>query len=353
MKKNKKVENIKLYLIINYEIVQRLRGITKLNQFLDNCLIDFIIIDEIHYSKQRHKGISSIRRRAIGSILYKATSSNDKLCVLGMSATPVINNLFEGKTLLELVSGTEYKNLGTAPTVSNCILMYQKFISHGIRMKPKYSCALDVIVENIDCSELVPEVKRLGANPPVDDLDGILIKAKIPYILKQIHSKTIVYSHFWNKNGALDLLQTSLQNAGWKVVVFTGESKEGLHEFIAGDADVLIASSCIGTGIDKLQLVCSRMIIASLPWTHAEFEQLKGRVYRQGQKNARVQIFIPLTFSIIEGRRWSWCEARWQRIKFKKSIADAAVDGVVPEGHLQSPAQAVESVMKLLSDTIS
>ncbi len=37
-----------------------------------------------------------------------------------------------------------------------------------------------------------------------------------------------------------------------------------------------------------------------------------------------------------------------QRLAFKKSIADAAVDGVVPEGHLRSPAQALQDVMAWL-----
>ena len=37
-----------------------------------------------------------------------------------------------------------------------------------------------------------------------------------------------------------------------------------------------------------------------------------------------------------------------QRLRFKKSIADAAVDGVVPEGHLRTPAQAYQDVMAWL-----
>ena len=37
-----------------------------------------------------------------------------------------------------------------------------------------------------------------------------------------------------------------------------------------------------------------------------------------------------------------------QRLRFKKSVADAVVDGVVPEGHLRSPAQAYQDVMAWL-----
>jgi hypothetical protein len=75
-----------------------------------------------------------------------------------------------------------------------------------------------------------------------------------------------------------------------------------------------------------------------LPWTAAEFEQLKGRIYRQGQSRENVTIILPLTYAEIHGRRWSWCESKMQRLRFKKSIADATVDGVVPEGHLRTAA---------------
>ena len=51
---------------------------------------------------------------------------------------------------------------------------------------------------------------------------------------------------------------------------------------------------------------------------------------------------------MVNGQRWSWCESKMQRLAFKKSIADAAVDGVVPEGHLRSPAQAYQDVMAWL-----
>jgi hypothetical protein len=37
-----------------------------------------------------------------------------------------------------------------------------------------------------------------------------------------------------------------------------------------------------------------------------------------------------------------------KRLRFKKSIADSAVDGVVPEGHLRSPAQAYQDLMAWL-----
>ena len=61
-----------------------------------------------------------------------------------------------------------------------------------------------------------------------------------------------------------------------------------------------------------------------------------------------VAVILPLTYAMVNDQRWSWCESKMQRLAFKKSIADAAVDGVVPEGHLRSPAQALQDVMAWL-----
>ena len=126
------------------------------------------------------------------------------------------------------------------------------------------------------------------------------------------------------------------------------DDKSGLDGFLHGDVDVLIGSSAIGTGVDGLQQVCNRLIINVLPWTAAGYEQLKGRIYRQGQVSDRVQIVVPVTYAIVNGERWSWCDSKRNRLKFKKSVADAAVDGVVPEGHLRSPSQAYQDVLKWL-----
>lgn len=100
---------------------------------------------------------------------------------------------------------------------------------------------------------------------------------------------------------------------GWRVGFFTGDDKSGLDGFLRGDVDVLIGSSAIGTGVDGLQDVCERLIVNVLPWTNAEFEQLKGRIYRQGQRVAKVMVVLPLTFASVNGERWSWCESKMRQ----------------------------------------
>lgn len=335
-----------LYLILNYEYFQKIRAESDIKKLLDRHTVDFVIIDEIHFSKQRRAEKISMRKRVISSFLSEAFHNNRNLHVLGMSATPIVNNLYEGKSLIELITGESHEDLNTKPTISNCISHYQKFVSHGIRWTPRYNYILNHIIEPIDCSHFISDLKQSSRNGTFVDLEAILTKAKIPFILENLRPKTIIYTHYIQ--GILNQIQDAIEQRGWKVAIFTGDVKDNLTDFTKGSADILLTSSCIGTGVDGLQHVSNRLIINSLPWTHAEFQQLKGRIYRQGQKNTHVDILIPLTFAEIDGKRWSWCESRWKRIQFKKSIADAAVDGVIPEGHLRTPAQAYKDIMSWL-----
>ena len=343
-----KLEHDHTYIILNYEFFQQPRAENKLKEFLDKYIVDFVVIDEVHYSKQRVESQMSRRLQVIAAFLSEASITNENIHVLGMSATPVINNLLEGKALLELITGIAQDGLNTRYlTIDNCVALYKQLVLNGIRDIPQYSYQLNEHIEYIDCSELLPEIRR---HKSYAELEAILAKVKIPYILNILKSgplKTIIYTHFIQD--ILQPLRSAIEKQGWRVAVFTGDEKDSLeNDFIKGNADVLIASSCVGAGIDGLQKVCNRVIINSLPWTSADYEQLKGRVYRPHQFSDHVDIFIPLTYADINGERWSWCESRWGRIQWKKSVADAAVDGVIPEGRLRTPAQAHKDVMLML-----
>lgn len=283
--------------------------------------------------------------------MSEAAVKKTDLRVLAMSATPVINNLVEGKFLIEMLTGIDHNELNTKPSIDNCIALYQKFVCHGVRWIPRYSCALNLRTENIDCGEFLDEIRDLHREGKsyrkemaLVTLEFILMKAKLPAILRLLKPKTIVYTHY--VKNIVPFLKDNIERAGWRVALFTGEHKDGLKEFINSDADILIASSCAGTGIDGLQRICNRLIVSCLPWTHAEFLQLIGRVYRQGQQIDHVDVYILLTYAEINGEPWSWCESRWSRIQSKKTIADAAVDGIIPEAHVRTPTQAYDYCMK-------
>jgi SAM-dependent methyltransferase len=149
-------------------------------------------------------------------------------------------------------------------------------------------------------------------------------------------------------DGITDQLTEELEKNGYRVGMYTGEDKTGFDQFIRGHIDVLIGSSAVGTGVDGLQNVSNQLIMNVLPWTNAEFEQLKGRIYRQGQKR-NVEVIIPITTIDFEGETKSWCKDKLERIKFKKTLADASVDGIVPEETLRTEMQVFEDLRKWIN----
>jgi len=336
------------YLVLNYEMFQQDDSALKLRSLLEREIIDLIVIDEIHYTKQRHAENMSRRKELVSALVSAAEARNPDVRVLGMSATPVINNLQEGKSLVELVTGIEHDDLATRPTVPNCMKLHQKLVTLGIRWMPDYKAQLGEPLEcpiEIDCGDFLPDIRALGDEGSPLALEQILTQARLSVIREQIQPKTLIYTYYVQEID--QILIDALTQDGWKVECYTGNDKSGLQQFLQGNLDVLIGSSAISTGVDKLQYVCNRLILNVLPWTHAEYEQLLGRIYRQGQQNP-VTVIFPLTYAMVNGDRWSWCDSKRQRLKFKKSIADAAVDGVVPEGHLRSPSQAYQDVMAWL-----
>ncbi|WP_437713235.1 zinc-ribbon domain-containing protein [Sorangium sp. So ce448] len=340
------------YLVLNYEQFQQPDSEARLVAFLEKNVVDFVVVDEIHYAKQRDEGAAmSKRKRLVQGLVLEAGKKNAELCVLGMSGTPVINVLQEGKSLVELITGHRHDDLETKATVQNCMRLYQRLVTLGTRWRPNYAIQLTVRREEIDCSSDLHEIRLVGQGSTLE-LEQVLTRLRLPTILANIArgEKVLVYTHLVD-GIAKDLLD-AIKAAGHSAGLLTGETDDSdLREFLKpnGAVDVLIASSRIGTGVDGLQHVCNKLIINVLPWTNAEYEQLIGRLYRQGSKFAHVDVVIPVTFAMVNGERWSYCESKLNRLEYKKSIADAAVDGVVPEGNLRTPSQAQQDIMRWLA----
>ena len=145
------------------------------------------------------------------------------------------------------------------------------------------------------------------------------------------------------------MIRERLIRKGFRVGTFNGEDKSGLEAFKKRKVDVLIGSSALGTGVDGLQYVCNRLIVNCLPWTSAGYEQLLGRIYRQGSTFHDVEVFIPQVVLRNGADEWSWDRQRLARIHYKKTLADAAVDGAVPEAKLASPELMLEEARKALA----
>ena len=171
------------YLVLNYEQFQQSYSEAMLKQFLEVNDVDFIVVDKIHFTKQRHADQMSQRKRLVQAMISAASESNPQLCVLGMSATPVINNLQEGRSLVEMISEVEHEDLDVKPTVPNCMRLHQKLVSLGTRWRPTYDSVLETETIDVDCSEYLREIRALGKDHSPLDLEKILTRARLPAIL--------------------------------------------------------------------------------------------------------------------------------------------------------------------------
>ncbi|NJK51740.1 MAG: DEAD/DEAH box helicase family protein [Leptolyngbyaceae cyanobacterium SU_3_3] len=331
------------YILLNHEMFQQPSTPAHIRQLLERYQIDFIIVDEIHRCKQRGDDPSK-RRQMVLALITNAAEKNPDLHVLGMSATPVINNLKEGKSLVELVTGIERSDLGEKATLNNCMRLHQAFVTLGIRSRVKPKINIKRVTLPVDCTHLVDEIREEGTS--ILKMEQILTRARIPAILKELRPKTVVYTHY--VEGIVDQLKEAIEGKGWAVGFHMGGDKSGRNNFIDGSIDILIASSAMATGVDGFQRVCDRLILNIPPWTSAELEQLEGRLNRQGQVHDTLTILMPVTYGLDDGERWSWDEGRLARLQNKQTVADAAVDGVMPEGQLRSESQAFRDLRKWL-----
>jgi putative methyltransferase len=97
-------------------------------------------------------------------------------------------------------------------------------------------------------------------------------------------------------------------------------------------------------GVDGIQKICNRLIINTLPWTNAQYQQLLGRLVRKGQIKDVVNVYV--IKANIGG--YPYDELKWNRIQFKRTLADCAVDGRLPEKNLVTPQQAAMEAVKWL-----
>ena len=106
---------------------------------------------------------------------------------------------------------------------------------------------------------------------------------------------------------------------------FIGDSEKGIsgtHEY-----KILVASSVLKTGIDGLQEVSNTIIMLGLPWTYADYEQLKGRLVRKNSKFNKVNIYIPMVSLMLTTGEWSWDRAKWEILQYKKDLSDLVIYG--------------------------
>lgn len=130
-------ENRHKYLIINYDLFSQPYSLNLVLK-LGKQKIDFIVLDEIHFTKKRENTDESKRRHIIEEMMSKVTNKNTDVYILGLSATPVINELEEGKSLLELITVKKYDDISTRAITHNAVTLYKKLSLNSIREIPQH-----------------------------------------------------------------------------------------------------------------------------------------------------------------------------------------------------------------------
>jgi hypothetical protein len=269
-----------------------------------------------------------------------------------MSATPVINNLIEAKSLIELIKMEVLDDVQTRPSIPNCIEMYRRLTNIGIRHKNIEDNILKNnkhTLINIQADELFEEANQIPYDNTLEK-EKLIIHNKLDAIksfLNTSNGKTIIYTHYVED---LDnIIYDYLSNLGFKVGVYTGNiiSKklrdDVLSDFINHKYDILLGSRPIATGVNGLQKISDRIIILSLPWTNAELEQLIGRINRKGSIFKEVDVIIPLVEIKNNDKTFNWDKNKYDLVTYKATIANAAVDGIVPD-------KLIPSKDKLITD---
>ena len=192
----------------------------NISRFLESQTPDFVVVDEIHFAKQASPDSISHRREMVIAMIARSTDTNPGLHVLGMSATPVINNLHEGRSMVEMVTSQGYPDLEVRPSVNNAMRVHQHLVRLGVRWMPDYPASLNEEHPEVDCSEYLEEIRTLGKGALLP-LEQILTRAKLPEILRRIKPKTLIYSMYIK--GIDQILYDAITAEGWKVGFYSGD----------------------------------------------------------------------------------------------------------------------------------
>lgn len=320
------------WIILNFEKFQQPNS-KSLVDFLLELGIDFIVIDEMQNIKVRGNDVTK-RRQNIEYLVSEARKANPDLHLLAMSATPFMNELQEVKSILKLILNDQLDHLQVKNKLFNALAMHTYIVNYGVREIPNYGIQsnfnhFDIIHEDLN------DILTIHKTENILHKEEMLTDIKLNHISKYLKPGTIIYSHYTDNNKMLQNIAKRIENKyNLKTSVYSNQSTEEREEiknkFINKEIDVLIASQTIATGVDGLQKVCDNMIVLSLPWTQAQWEQLVSRIARQGGKFENINVVIPVVKYISDKGEWSWDTKRLAILDKKKNWGDAVMDGVIP-----------------------
>lgn len=342
------------YILINYEkfsVNNKNQGKPMIDKLLSLNIIDFICIDEIQFAKANCT-VESNRRECIKYFRLESEKQNPNIYVYGMTATPVINSIGEAKSLIELITAKEHPEIGEVTSINNCYQANKWLSIIGFRFIPNYGINVNEKTIEINGDELAEDI--VNAKTFID-IESILISKKLAneQVIKELTPGTIVYCQY--KKEIISKVIKKLDELNISYVKYTGEEDNNTREynkkkFIKKEADILLATSPISTGVNGLQEVSNKIIVISYPWTGAEWEQLIGRINRQGSNFDSVTIIHPHVYINTNSREWNYDKRRWNIIKNKKTLSDVVVDGKLDSIYTLNRSGFIKDIINSLKE---
>ena len=335
------------YLLINYDKFSQSYAKELVERISDNYRVDYVILDETQKVKYREStGDVSERNKHVAYLLDKIRKSNPNVKVSALTGTPLINELSEVKSIVELATGEEVSGIkNNRINIGNVSEANKALVLNGFRYRPKINVKHVLLTPEIECSEeLERTIRELARQKSYyGELESALAIAKInsPEVISEIKPGTIIYVLYPYKNNTATEIIQKVESLGFKVGAYLGctpNKHEVFDDFVNGKTDVLVASSPISVGVNGLQNRSDRMIIISLPQTNADYEQLIKRIVRKRKggsvlEGKDVTIIVPqIVLELNENdegdeSEWSWDRSRMNALLYKKNLGDAVMDG--------------------------
>lgn len=353
------------YLIFNYEKGQQEYSKKVFDSVLDKYKVDYIVFDEVQLVKQRDKKCST-RRKNFQTFRNNAVERYDSY-VSVLTATPYTNNIFEVISILSLLTGESYKDIKKRNILQNTYAVENLLNSLGLLSNsPSKNVAGEVIEENIQIEEIIGDTDTFNSFKKSINMSALsiyqsVLKDKLEYIYLEDKVKkgdlTILYTHY--VKGIVDQSKSFFTDLGFKVCEYTGQNNDTKlytdkygsvdWEKVGANYDIIIASDPIAAGVDGLQKVCNNMVILSLPWTDADFTQLKGRIVRKESNFDKVNICIPMVrFSQVSMTGYD--DKVWNSIQTKGEYSKACLYGEFPKDVKPVHQSIVKELKGLMSE---
>ncbi len=334
------------FFVLHYEELLNEKAVAALTKKTFDCLL----LDEIHFIKQRAAQEPTLRRSALETLRACARTA------IGLTGTPLINELSEPMSLLQTLSQHapqfDHARLSSR-RMSDVADVFEALLPNVIRRRKDETLlhlpGCDVrpvpipLPPDLDAQMLeIYGWQRSRATQALIELRKLSTDAKLAYLVERAKAarKLLVLTYLTDdiSDKIADYLEEFFPG---QVAHINGQTPDGdretrINSFRSNDGvRVLVGTTgTIGTGLTLFDPqssdTASEIIFADLPYTYAEFDQGNARLYREGQKQrVRVDVLQTTTTATLrDGSALHTLDERiWDLIEGKRELADIAIDG--------------------------